>query len=256
MMNQPTIKLRERNPSLHKGHRERLRNKVRTAGIKCLSTHEVLELLLTFARPRVDVNEIAHDCIATFGSIKNTLKANPNDLEKIRGISKETSFYLNYLADVIDLLKDTKKSSPINLGLPNQCHKFFVETIGVKDVEEIYLLFVDEKYNLIKSTLLATGDFHQIVMKKEELADALIAGGSGYFILVHTHPHGNIDPSHEDTKATKTFIGLASLSHKVMLDHIIINQSEYFSFKHEKDLDGMTREVQKLLNNMFASIKY
>ena len=57
--------------NVHKGHRSRLREKVKAGGLATFSQHEVLELLLTFAIPRRDVNPLAHALIREFGSLHN-----------------------------------------------------------------------------------------------------------------------------------------------------------------------------------------
>jgi len=41
------------------GHRERLREKFLAAGARGLSDREILELLLTYSRPRIDVRDIS-----------------------------------------------------------------------------------------------------------------------------------------------------------------------------------------------------
>ena len=47
----------------HAGHRQRLKDKVRINGLKSLSMHEVLELLLTYTIPQKDTNALAHELI-------------------------------------------------------------------------------------------------------------------------------------------------------------------------------------------------
>ena len=51
----------------HSGHRERLRARYAESGFEGFAPHEVLELLLTFAIPRVNVNPLAHRLLERFG---------------------------------------------------------------------------------------------------------------------------------------------------------------------------------------------
>ena len=53
---------------LHNGHRDRLRKRMLEKGLDHFEKHEVLELLLFYAIPRRDTNELAHRLINTFGS--------------------------------------------------------------------------------------------------------------------------------------------------------------------------------------------
>ena len=72
--------------NVHKGHRSRLREKVKAGGLATFSQHEVLELLLTFAIPRRDVNPLAHALIREFGSLHNVLHAPCEALLAVPGV--------------------------------------------------------------------------------------------------------------------------------------------------------------------------
>ena len=48
--------------------------------------HQLLELLLTYAIPRKDVNPIAHELINRYGTLDEVLKADITELSKIDGI--------------------------------------------------------------------------------------------------------------------------------------------------------------------------
>ena len=61
--------------NVHTGHRARLRERVRQEGLAAFSDHEVIELLLTYAIPRRDVNPLAHELVARFGSLAGVLEA-------------------------------------------------------------------------------------------------------------------------------------------------------------------------------------
>ena len=47
----------------HSGHRQRLRESFLALGAKAMPEHQLLELLLTYAIPRRDVNPLAHRLI-------------------------------------------------------------------------------------------------------------------------------------------------------------------------------------------------
>ena len=71
---------------LHKNHRERVLEKFRRFGLDTFADHEVLELLLFFAIPRVDTNPIAHRLMARFGSLHAVLEAPAEQLCEVEGI--------------------------------------------------------------------------------------------------------------------------------------------------------------------------
>ena len=87
----------EKEKSIHAGHRERLRQRLRTAGLSAFSEHEVLELLLTYAIPQRDVNPLAHELIAVFGSLNAVLSADENELLRVKGMGKSAALFLTMM---------------------------------------------------------------------------------------------------------------------------------------------------------------
>ena len=61
--------------NVHKGHRERMRQRFLAEGAKGFADHELLELLLYYAVPRGDVNPLAHKMLAEFGTLSMLLSA-------------------------------------------------------------------------------------------------------------------------------------------------------------------------------------
>jgi len=54
----------------HKNHRERVKTKYLNHGLDCFADHEVLEMILFYSVPQKDTNEMAHELIDKFGSLR------------------------------------------------------------------------------------------------------------------------------------------------------------------------------------------
>jgi DNA repair protein RadC len=61
------------------------------------------------------------------------------------------------------------------------------------------------------------------------LAAALKSNASG-LIVCHNHPSGNLNPSESDTKITQKIKEAGNLMDIQLLDHLIINDEDYYSF--------------------------
>ena len=72
---------------------------------------------------------------------------------------------------------------------------------------------------------LNSAEVHPRVIAKE----ALLVDATA-IILCHNHPSGNVSPSHADISLTKRLIETLSLFDIKVLDHIIVSQSETYSF--------------------------
>ena len=54
---------------IHDGHREKLRRRFLDGGLDTFADHEALELLLFYAIPRRDTNELAHRLMEHYGTL-------------------------------------------------------------------------------------------------------------------------------------------------------------------------------------------
>jgi DNA repair protein RadC len=54
------------------------------------------------------------------------------------------------------------------------------------------------------------------------------------FVLIHNHPTGNSNPSAEDVKVTLKLARSAKLMEVSFIDHIIIGDNKYYSFRENK----------------------
>ncbi len=70
----------------YRAHRSRLRERfIKTEG-RGLPEYELLELLLTYAIPRIDVKPIAKGLIKRFGGLSGVLDAGQREIESTSGI--------------------------------------------------------------------------------------------------------------------------------------------------------------------------
>ena len=67
------------------------------------------------------------------------------------------------------------------------------------------------------------------VHPREVFADALSDRASG-IVVAHNHPSGNLEPSDADLDVTSQLLQAGKILGIELLDHIVFNRSDYFSF--------------------------
>jgi hypothetical protein len=80
------------------GHRQRLRRRFLAGEADSLTDAALLELLLTFAIPRVDVQPLVNRLLRQFGSLDAVFSADPNALKQMTGVG-DTATLLLKVAD-------------------------------------------------------------------------------------------------------------------------------------------------------------
>lgn len=71
-----------------------------------------------------------------------------------------------------------------------------------------------------------------IVSPKEVFTAVLNTPRTGAFIVAHNHPSENLVPSQDDKDVTEKLLKGSEILGVKMLDHVIISDEDYFSFKN------------------------
>jgi len=102
--------------------------------------------------------------------------------------------------------------------------------------EYFIALHLDAKNKVLCKDVVSIGSMTaSIVNPREVLKTALLSSAAG-MIFIHNHPSGDPIPSNEDRAITEKLKIAAELFNIRVLDHIIIGQDTFFSFKDRTDI--------------------
>lgn len=97
--------------------------------------------------------------------------------------------------------------------------------------EEMYLLILDVKNNVIEKHLLARGGNSMMVITPAEIFRVVLLSGGSRFIVAHSHSSGDVSPSEEDIVFTRKTLKASEIMSTPLLDHIVFSAKEHYSFK-------------------------
>lgn len=240
--------------NIHQGHRQRLKDKVRKFGLSALNDHEKLELLLTYSIPYKDTNELAHYLLNNYGSFKRVLNAPKEDLLTHKGVGEETALFLTTFKEFVEFYNQDKSES-MSFNTISNCVEYFRNNISITRVESSYLIFIDNKNKFLKKVDFGEGETYSTKINRDELAQAIAITKAKRVILFHTHPNGSVNPSQEDVFATASIDTICRLLGVELVDHIIINADNYYSFRQNGLLNNIATDNRLRLNQMFSDLK-
>lgn len=99
--------------------------------------------------------------------------------------------------------------------------------------EHMYAMFLDTKQGLIKDILISKGTVNASVVSPREIFVEAFKHRAVGVILTHNHPSGDPTPSKEDCLLTRRVKEAGSLIGVQLLDHVVIGDNSYSSFKKE-----------------------
>ena len=213
------------------GHRERLRDRFRSAGGDSLADYELLELVLFRAIPRRDVKPLAKALLVRFGSFAEVVAARPERLKEIEGMSDAAIIEVKIIQQAAKRFAksnlDTRRSLTSFSAVLDYCRT----AMAFLDREEFRILFLDKKNVLIADEVQSVGTVdHAPVYPREVMRRALELNATA-MILVHNHPSGDPSPSGPDIQLTQEIVTLGKSLNVAVHDHLIIGRDGFASFK-------------------------
>ena len=214
---------------IHDGHREKMRKRYLSGGLEPFADHEVLELLLTYAIPRRDVNPIAHALMERYGSLSAVLAAPVEDLKNVKGIGERAAVLLSLVPQVYKKARLADASQETVLSTTERAGDFLLERFAGEQHEVIYQLCLDRKGKLLTCKRLDEGSVASADLDIRKMVENAILSQASAVILAHNHPSGVALPSQEDYAATdKVQAALATIGVE-LADHIIVADGDYVS---------------------------
>jgi DNA repair protein RadC len=212
------------------GHRERLRQRLITAGADNLPDYELVEVILFASNPRADVKPLAKDLLDHFGGIAALLSAEPAVLADA-GLGLAGVAALKAVREAaLRLMRSELQERPV-VGSWDKLVDYCTAHIAHGKVEEFHILFLDRKNVLIKHEQQQRGTIdHTPVYPREVVKRALELQASA-LILVHNHPSGDPTPSQADIAVTRDIVKAAQPLGVTVHDHLIIGRGRHTSLR-------------------------
>lgn len=215
--------------SIHKEHRQRIKERYEEYGLDNFQEHEVLEMLLFYTIARKNTNPVAHRLINQFGSLDKVLSAPVSELEKIEGVGHTTALYLKTLHDLEKYRAVHRLSNVAIISNIQECANYMLPFFKDCKVEKAYILCLDAKGQILNCREVAEGTMNATNISVRKIAEIVLSEGAAAVVLAHNHPTGIALPSERDIATTVQIEQTLAAIDVGLIDHLIIENGEYTS---------------------------
>ncbi|KKT91500.1 MAG: repair protein RadC protein [Candidatus Jorgensenbacteria bacterium GW2011_GWA2_45_13] len=226
----PKIESSKKHPG--EGHRGRLRERFLQGGLAGFHDYEIIELLLTLGTPRKDCKQIAKAAIEEFGSLREVLDAQPEDLIKIKGIGPSNAFGLKLFQAIAERYSRDKIPPKLSFNSLDKVAVYLQKSIGREKKEHFVMLSLDSRNNLIKVSSISIGAINISIVHPREIFKEAIQSSATQIIIAHNHSSGDTTPSENDIHTTKVVVQAGNIIGIKLVDHIIVTESDYLSLQN------------------------
>jgi DNA repair protein RadC len=195
-------------------------------GVEFLSEIELLALILNSGSKHKDVLHLAHNIYALYESKKRA--PHKNELKQIQGVGDIKAMQICALFELAKRLPKQKMNGK-SMTTASKIYEYTKHEFD-QHREEFHILLLDTQLRAIGYKKIFSGTLDSITIHPREVFATAIEHLAHSIILLHNHPSNNPEPSDADIHITKKFITVGDIIGIPVLDHIIVTQSNYYSF--------------------------
>ena len=217
---------------------DRPREKLIEHGPDILSNSELLAILIRTGTPQRSALDIARELTDDDGFYSNIVKARSvADLSKIKGLGPAKAATILAAVELGRRVAGAQPQKKIRFSSPEECVNFLMPRLRYEGNEKFVVMLLDSKNQLIKMQQVSEGSLNDSVVDPREAFAPAVLHRAACVLAAHNHPSGDPAPSREDRRLTSALKETGIVMGIPLLDHIIIGDGRYFSFRENGYLD-------------------
>ena len=155
------------------------------------------------------------------------------ELMKIHGIGKVKAIQLKCIGELSKRMATAAAKPELSFHHPVTIAKYYMERLRHEEQELLYCMMLDGHNHLSGEQLLSRGTVNATLITPREVFVEAVKYRAVNLILVHNHPGGDPSPSQADLDVTERIYHCGELLGIHLLDHIIIGDHRYVSFREK-----------------------
>jgi len=208
---------------------ERPREKLEKKGPAALTETELLAIILRTGYKGKNVLEIAKEVLKKYpmGKLSTLPFA---ELKKIKGIGLTRAAGLVAGFELSRRIFGKTESAIPKIEKPEDAVAQAAYLLGRKK-EYFIALYLNARNQLVHRETVSIGTLNASLVHPREVFQPAVVHCAAGIILIHNHPSGETKPSEDDLELTKKLIQAGEILGIEVLDHIVISETGFLSFK-------------------------
>lgn len=214
---------------------DRPREKLLMKGVQTLSDAELLAILIGSGNKNETAVELSQRILHFVKNNLNSLgRLSINELiNNFNGIGEAKAITIIAALELGRRRKDSEREKMAQIKSSIDIFNLFQPILGDLPHEESWILLLNSANKIIKRLQVSKGGLNGITIDIRMIMKESIESLATGIILVHNHPSGNLTPSREDDDITTKLSVASSFVDIQMIDHVIITDDGFYSYKDE-----------------------
>ncbi|MHC4954993.1 MAG: RadC family protein [Planctomycetota bacterium] len=171
------------------------------------------------------------DVLARIGSLRRMSTRSIRELERQAGLTKSDAIRIAAVFELARRLLDQRLQPGEAFLNPRQIFDHFHARLRDLKKEVFCVVLLDARHRIMGEERISEGSLTSSIVHPREVFVPAVRESAGAVVFVHNHPSGEPSPSEDDIAVTRRLESAADLLGIRVLDHVIIGDGEYASFK-------------------------
>lgn len=216
---------------------ERPRERLVRFGEQALSAQELLQIILGRGGAGESVVGISQKLISQFGGLQKIAEASIEELSSIKGIGLAKATQIKAVFEIgrrLSTQTPTYKSK--ELSDPKKVYHLIRGRLKDYTREHFYIIALNSRNWSVAE--VSVGSLSASIVHPREVFSEAIKNKAASVIFVHNHPSGDAEPSEDDLAITKRLCESGKILGIEIVDHIIVTQNGFLSFREKSLIFG------------------
>lgn len=216
---------------------DRPREKMINNGAAVLTDSELLAILIGSGTKEKSALDIARDLTAEGGMLRNLATARDvKELAKMKGLGLAKAATIIAALELGRRVALAEPQSRDSITSPEDGVALLMPRLRYETKEHFLVVLLNSKNKVLQIEQISEGSLNSSVVHPREVFMPAVLHHAAAILAAHNHPSGDPTPSKEDKDLTKTLAEAGKYMGIPVLDHIIIGDASYFSFKEHSYL--------------------
>jgi DNA repair protein RadC len=212
---------------------DRPREKLLRHGVPSLGDNELVAVVLGTGSGRAGALAVANEILAARGGLHGLARSTCADLARVDGVGAAKAARL--LA-ALELGRRTLMQLPaerVRIRSPRDAALYLLPAFGARPVESFGVVLLDTSHRVIGTRVVSVGTLNATVVEPRDVFREAMLESAAAIVIFHNHPSGDPTPSPDDVGVTKRLVAAGALLGIDVVDHIVIGDVGYCSFKEQ-----------------------
>ena len=210
---------------------DRPREKMILKGRTALSDAELLAILIGSGTRDISAVELAREILANSqNSLAELSTKSIAEFMKFKGIGEAKAITLYAAMEIARRRASSGERNRYKVGSSKDAFNYIKADLSDLKHEEFYIILLNRANEIIGKSQISKGGLSGTIADGKVIFSKALELNSSAIILAHNHPSGQLKPSEEDKRLTKSYIAFGKYIDLHILDHLIIADDNYYSF--------------------------